>query len=516
MNLQPTAYDVIPYESWPFSQSHPSHLYTIGRLFGMSPPDFRRARVLEIGCASGGNLLPMAALYPEASFLGVDASCNQVERGQKFLAELGLNNVELRHILVENLEEEPFDYILCHGVLSWVNETVQQAILSKVGRLLTANGIAYISYNALPGWNMVRSLREMMQYHTEGFAEPATKATQARLLLNFLRDNASFDPHSPYRQFLTSEIDLLSGQSDNYFLHDHLEQHNIPLYFHQFVRMAGAVGLQYLGEANLPTMFTVNYNQGAQAILGTTNDIIRQEQYMDFLTNRRFRTTLLCRDHVPLKRNLSLQSLDGFYLQSLLQPEEGHTETTPDFRAFASPNGARVTSDHPITIAVLTEIANRKQYPFLLSELIASVCARQSGLTSEAVATNLQEWLMTLFAKGGLVLSAVAPPYTAQISLRPEAWSFARAQARHQTWVTTMRHEPNHLDIFALTLLQHLDGTRTMEDMIALVEQQVRQGNLMFHLDGQPVTDPDALLEFIKTMFVHQLDVFAQNALLVR
>ncbi len=516
MDSHPLSYDIVPYESKPLEQSRPAHLSVIGSLFGMQPPDFRSARVLEIGCATGVNLLPMAALHPQASFLGIDISRNQIETGQQFLTELGLSNVTLRHLSITELEEEPFDYILCHGVFSWVDATVRQAILRKTGQLLTANGIAYISYNTLPGWNMIRSLREMMQFHTQNIEDPEHKATQARLLLTFLRDNAACDAQSPYRQVLASEVDLLTGKAGKYLLHDHLAYHNTPFYFHQFYNMAKSVGLQYLGEAQLPSLFTTNFSPEAQALLNATDDIFLREQYMDFLTNRRFRMTLLCRDHIALQRNVTPNALEGFYLHSLMQPDEKATAAMDGLRVFSTPQGARIQTAHPMTLALLTAMAERRGHPFRLSELIHSVSEQGAGWSRSALSANVQEWLLSLLYNGGLVPTAEAPAYAAQPSRHPEAWSFARAQARRQEWVTNLRHEPVSLDPPTRILFNQVDGTRTQDELVLRINEPECREEMARALDGRPAADGPLPLDDLATWVAHKLDGLAREALLVR
>ena len=69
-----TPYDAVPYESKSFPQTHPDRLATLGRLFGMNPAPVTHSRVLELGCAGGGNLIPMAFHLPENDFLGIDLS----------------------------------------------------------------------------------------------------------------------------------------------------------------------------------------------------------------------------------------------------------------------------------------------------------------------------------------------------------------------------------------------------------------------------------------------------------
>ena len=178
-------YDRFPYDSNPFPQSHPQRLAALGRLFGVDAPDVKTARVLELGCASGGNLLPLAYYMPSASFVGIDFSGRQLEQGREIAARAGLDNVELIHGDIAELDEShtDFDYIICHGVYSWIPDSVQHAIMRICRDRLTTNGIAYISYNVYPGWHMRSMIRDMMLYHTASLDDPVMKVGQARALL---------------------------------------------------------------------------------------------------------------------------------------------------------------------------------------------------------------------------------------------------------------------------------------------------------------------------------------------
>ena len=135
------SYDEMPYEGGLVVGSHPEHLATVGRLFGMTPAPIERCRVLEIG---------------------------QIELGRKALAEYGITNVELATTDVREAVEwqREFDYIVCHGVFSWVAPDVQEAILAACRRLLAPQGIAFISYNPLPGFHMHAPVGEMLRFHS--------------------------------------------------------------------------------------------------------------------------------------------------------------------------------------------------------------------------------------------------------------------------------------------------------------------------------------------------------------
>ena len=169
-------YDLVPYSSHPFDQSHPDRLATIAHLLGMAAPAVETANVLELGCASGGNILPMAEQLPRSRLLGIDGSKRQIEIGLDSTRQAGLDNVELRHQNILDFDDVgPFDFIISHGVLSWVAPDVQERIFQIVAESLAPNGIAYISYNTYPGWHVRRMIRDIMLYRARSFDAPTEK-----------------------------------------------------------------------------------------------------------------------------------------------------------------------------------------------------------------------------------------------------------------------------------------------------------------------------------------------------
>ena len=148
------SYDEVPYTSLPFLQTHPDRLACLATLFGLQPPALDACRVLELGCASGGNLVPMAVALPRARFVGVDLSPVQIADARTVVAALALDNIEFRAASIADVDDSwgAFDYIIAHGVFSYVPPAVQQRMLEICARQLTPHGIAFISYNTLPGW----------------------------------------------------------------------------------------------------------------------------------------------------------------------------------------------------------------------------------------------------------------------------------------------------------------------------------------------------------------------------
>lgn len=284
----------------------------------MQPPDCGRCRVLEIGGASGGNLLPMAAALPRSEFLCLDPSVRQIEEGRHHAAAAGLTNLRFRADPIEALgKAQQFDYIICHGVFSWVRQPVQDAILKALQACLAPNGIAFVSYKTLPGWHSHRALREVLLRHCAGHAAPAAKAGRARQMLELL-EQAAQDPRSKWGPHLVAEFRELRASADQYLLHDQLEEHNEAFYFGDFMARAHAHGLQYLADADVPTMYIGAVPPGIPRDVAMGDDVEAIEQYIDYALNRLFRQTLLCRDSVTLHRMVARQAVDECHVQSQL------------------------------------------------------------------------------------------------------------------------------------------------------------------------------------------------------
>ena len=266
------SYDDVPYPSHPYQATHPDHIYSLARVFKFDAKVPDDSTVLELGCASGGNLIPMAVQIPTAKFIGVDLSSKQIDEGRATIQSLGLKNIQLLDINFDDINESfgQFDYILCHGVFSWVPPNAQKRILEICRDRLSPKGVAYISYNAYPGWFMRGMIREMMLHHIKKISDPKQKTTQARALLAFLVASTEGQT-TPYAQCLKEELDLLSKHSDAYLFHDHLEENNHPMFFYEFMEMAKEHGLQFMSETNLSGMITSNLPPKAAEALTKTH-----------------------------------------------------------------------------------------------------------------------------------------------------------------------------------------------------------------------------------------------------
>jgi methyltransferase-like protein len=428
--------------------------------------------VLELGCGDGGNLIPMALALPDATFVGVDAAPKAIARGQGLVAELGLENVELEGRAIEELSPAAgaFDYVIAHGVYSWVPATVRDRLLAVARDALSEAGVAYVSYNALPGGRLRQALRDMLVFHTAELADPRERVAQARALLRFLVDGAPGE--QGLGALLRAQAERMLARSDATLLHDELAEVNHALYFHEFAAHAARHGLQYLAEADFFEMqIGAASEPAAQALMGI-EDPVRREQYLDFLKGRMFRQTLLCRAELAIDRTPHPEVIEHLAVSTQAQPQG---EAGPDgAQAFAGPTGSRLTTDHPLVIAALERAANAWPAALWVRDLLGPDAA-----TADRRA--LCDALLRSYA-ANLVALHVDPPRPASAPGDvPRATALARHQARAGETVTNLRHASVRIeDDLGRRLVTLLDGTR---DRAALAAQ------LRTHLldQGRPV-----------------------------
>jgi methyltransferase-like protein/SAM-dependent methyltransferase len=446
-------YDEVPYLSYAIAQTHVSRLYLIGRLFGMQPAECARSRVLEIGGASGGNLIPMAAALPQSEFVCLDPAKRQIDEGRRHAAELGLRNLRFEAGGVEDLgRNSQFDYVICHGVFSWVPPAVQEAILQALQACLAPNGMAFVSYNALPGRHAYNALREALLKHCGEERAPLARARLAREMLGLLH-KAAADPRSLWGPLLVAEMQRLQAASDEFLLHEYLDEYSEAFYFGAFMARAHRHGLQYLGESDLHTMYVANQVPSIPAPVLRSDDIEMMEQYIDFGLNRAFRQTLVCRDTVALQRALALEAVDDFYVQSFLKPE------TPG--VFRSPNGAGMTTSDPLVTEILAILARHASAPVAAKTAMGEI----ANADAQAVRATFRRTVLQAFFAGGMQLSALAPAYIAAVPERPRASAVARHEAKYRAVVTNGRHEAVLLTEPERALIQRLDGRTAVAEL---------------------------------------------------
>jgi methyltransferase-like protein len=463
-------YNIIPYTSRPFPQSAPPRLAGLAALFGLGAPAVSEACVLELGCASGGNIIPLALRFPGARFRGIDLTERHVRDGKARIAALELKNIAIEQgdIGAFDLKGQRFDYIICHGVYSWVPERVREAILRICGENLAETGVAYISYNVYPGWQVRGTIRDMMVSHAGAQGEPAARLAKARALLEAIAKSPRIA--SPYGDMLRNEARELARRDDDYLLGEFLEAENAPCHFRDFAARAASLGLNYLCEAELGHCFPEHMGPEMSGLIRSLsgNDMVQLEQHMDFFKGRTFRQTLLVKaPQARIQRILAPDRLRGLHISARMT-----ATAKPDGNwQFSGPSGVLNTTDPAMSRALqrLTEV-----YPATrtVRELAAEVRASEKeGVVRDALFQAVLVGLADVTSVP-LRLDPASRPKG-----KPKAGRLARLDAaRRAGWTTGPGHDVVPLDAVGTVLLPLMDGTRDIQALKAALLAAARDG----------------------------------------
>jgi SAM-dependent methyltransferase len=433
--MEGNTYDQVSYSHLPTAETHPDRLAVLARLRGLNPPPVDRARVLDLGANEGGCLIPMALSLPQSEFTGIDLAAAPVERGNRIIRELGLNNARLLRMNLLDVDESlgEFDYVIAHGLFAWTPEVVRDKVLAIAHANLSPNGIALVSYNTYPGGHVRQLLREMMLFHAAGATEPAVRIQQARAILSLM---AQSNPEAKgIAKAIAQEAERTLLRRDSSIFHDYMSDAYQPAYFRDFIAHAARHGLAYVDDASVTDSRTVPLVPQVQESVRqiAAGDRILQEQYQDLLRVRQFRCSLLCHAEArPQPDWVSAQAAGMFAASSL-------RETAPG--TFVSKSGVTMETPHEGVIEFLRRCNQRWPEPL-------PVIAQEA------------EMALALFQTGLLELRSV-PGAAKRAGDRPLASPLARYQARESHVVSTLLHTA--VDIphpAARQFLALLDGTR--------------------------------------------------------
>ncbi|MEW5979697.1 MAG: class I SAM-dependent methyltransferase [Acidobacteriota bacterium] len=489
-------YDEVPYDNYALLHTHPNRMAVLARFFGMKPAPVEKCRVLELGCGNGANIIPMAYGLPDSEFMGIDLAGRPIEQGQAIIEELGLKNITLRQLDILDFPADAgvFDYIISYGIYSWVPANVRDRILEISKQHLAAQGVAFVSYNTYPGWHLRRMVREMMEYHIDPAAEPAARMQQAKAVVQFLLDSVSDD--EGYQSYLKQELKQVIKRTPATLYHDDLSPINDPVYFHQFVGHAAQYGLQYLADSDFFVALDVPLSAEMQSTLEELKtDIIRREQYLDFLRCRRFRQTLLCHGNLILDRNVDPASLDGFHFLSLSKAGVPNPSLDPGTVVeFCGERGARLSTGHPVAKAALQLLFENWPRALRFHEVLAAVHERLATLPQPVAAEfradrqALGELLMSAYGAGLLEVLVHVPRFALESSKRPVASPLARIQLRSGNRVTSLLHTTLDIqDTLAQALLLLLDGTHDRAAIVDELCRLIESGKASLKQGGQAV-----------------------------
>lgn len=410
----------------------------------------------------------MASHYAESEFVGIDLSPIQVAIGCQRIEELGLPNFELRAANIMELDETnlgQFDYIILHGVYSWVPVEVRDRILSICSKHLTRNGIVYISYNVYPGWRGKQALREILRYHSRNIVDLRKKVEASFDLLSIL-PQPDTSPSSP-AALLVQQLKQILDQTENsatYLLHEYLVDINEPLYFTEFIKQIGSVGLQYLddvypGSTALDRLPPIAQNWTRDHF----SDYLEQQQYVDFVGNVSFRRSLICHGSLTIDRQLKMDHVRALCMTALCRQEE---VTEGNVRHFKTKSGRRFTMEH----SGLLEVLERLVTVFPESVPVNEIRAILGDSVSDDQAVEMLEALLH-----GAAIELIADDNrcTRNVGERPFASCIVRHQAE-RGFATNSAHRTTRIDNpFDQQLLSLLDGRHTVPELAVRLRERL-------------------------------------------
>lgn len=497
-----SAYDELPYTSKPFSQTHPASLKAVCSLFDFKTPKVETANILEIGCSFGGNLIPIAQHFPKANIVGLDLSEKQILVGKDAVKAMGLKNIELKHqdITTYKVPEKKFDYIICHGVYSWVPAEVKEAILQVIADGLSDNGVAIVSYNTYPGWKISEVYRDSMIYRSQPVDNVREKIKYGFGMLDFLK--ANLPKESPWGVAIDQHYDHIRQADISYLAHEYFEVINDPCYFHQFMSSAQSKGLNFVAEADFQNHFFAPVpldDEAYQALKREAGgDVIKLEQLSDFLSNRKFRQTILTRK--PFQQSVELGGkslkhdvLSKLYIQGTFYKEKNDGQE--QWKSSQTSNGTAFKTV-PETNFIFDRLNRMNGKTINVDVLWNMAKSSKQEFDKAAFFNTIAE----------IILRRVVKVRSTSVSwgLKDESkYQISKENQKLLKWIqenpdticlSTAYHEPIDLGVIANELFPILDGEHSIEDFHKRLVEAANARRIIFYDNNQTeISDPEQI-----------------------
>jgi methyltransferase-like protein len=354
---------------------------------------------------------------------------------------------------------------------------------------------------------------------------------EGRALLDFLSKSTPTEGNA-YGILLSEELKSIQKKQDYYLIHEHLEDVNEPVYFHEFMERADAQGLQYLGEADYSVMMTSNFSPDVEAMVSQLArrkaqtasedvDLIQLEQYMDFVRNRHFRQTLLCKKGIQLERPVVAERVKDMYIASPAKPETPIEDLRSHEEVLFRRVGSTLKTTTPLLKAAMLILAEQWPQSIHFSRLMSAARAKvnpsPSVIDPEAARVEeekLTKPLLHCYATTHVDISIGQFPFSLKVPDLPIAMRLARYQASRGLPTTNLWHETVHISDIQRRILPLLDGTHDLSSITDRLSVDVSQGNLVVHDKGEPVTDAQRVREILGSLVQDNLLKLARNGLL--
>ena len=447
------AYDAYLYVGRPCANAHPAHVATIATLMGVDAPAPATARVLEIGCGDGGNLVPMAATLPRGRFVGIDLAPKPIDEARAFARDSAVANATF---LAADLRDLPadigtFDYIVAHGFHSWVPAPVRAAMFETIGERLEPGGVAFVSHNVLPGCHLRRIVWDLLNPHVARIETPVERIAAARALAARMADAMAQQPGMPAA--LAVEFREIADRPGFAVLHDDLAPVNYPVPLTEIVGEAASHALAWLGDADLFRHAAPAFGEAMNAWLAATDRMTR-EHTIDHIRLRRYRESLFVRHDVPFAAAPDARKLATMHVAATNAAVERH-------------GGRRSGAGSSLQTALLDRLVELHPASLPVDEACAFIASRAGAASPLAQRDNALTLLLNAAYAGVIVPLAAPLPMASVAGDRPRAFAPARWQSSRHDFVVNLRHDGVAFgDPVMRELLPRLDGTRSREALV--------------------------------------------------
>ncbi|MFD0895576.1 methyltransferase domain-containing protein [Luteolibacter ambystomatis] len=435
------------------------------KLAGLTVPPPSCAHILDIGCSNGHHLLALAKRWPDSRFTGIDFSGEAIREARQTAELAGIANVEFIETDLRNFDpgDTAYDFIMAHGVYCWVPPDVRQALVGFCARHLSGSGIATISYNTQPGWLHRQALVDLVNLlKTRPAAEKIGHDPAA--ILAWLATVPA--PDTPQAAYLNSVLHDMFAKSADILSFDDFAPINQPVTFLEFVGHTHASGLRYLGESQLHANFPLSLPEGAaESLAPLAGDPLMFQQTIDTLTNRTFRSSLLCRADAPVDPRLTTATALHFAVRAL------HTfERIPEGARLVDHTGKEHGRfEHPLAVAFFSALADTSPETVPMQEVLERVSSIPQAQFDPTLSLPAMARLVMDAARKGLIELRIEPArFDSAIPRLPKFDHLRQLSVRRKYPLVDIYQSPCMVPDSRRTLLNAMDGTRTVDELVAL------------------------------------------------
>lgn len=467
-------YNQLNFTSFPTPERGLERIAVVAKILGANPTNPNSAKILEIGCSTGMHLNFLADKYPQSQFVGIDTSADQIAKAVQISQNLNLKNIQFSATSIEQyIPTDSFDYIICHGVFSWVSANVQKQILSFSAKNLSPNGIALISYNALPDWNFRAVIKKLLPFAEDPDLSAAEKIESTKKTLNMFLENKT-DDFSPYGLLLQKEIKKVLEQSDAYIYHEILNPLSSGNYLSDFITQAHLVDLCYLGDAR-PSRMRFNKIDPKQYLNFAKQDLYVEkvgfEQLQDISQPIPLRTSLLVSSSLEFAQVVSLEHLDNFHYSSSIRVINPNLNLNDNsLENFELANGRSYETSDSLLKAILVGLSTTWPCSLSYAQLNTIIFDQ---LKKQPEQLKLKASLFNFFEQGIIEIHLDALPVSSKIQAQPKVSAYVHEQLKQNNWATNQRNEYLFFDPMEIEIIKLLDGQHSSAQIFEEIFKKV-------------------------------------------